>query len=85
MDGRDKFFRNYFVMIPNESECYKRLFLNDNAAAETVIDDESIFNVQKISAEAMTKPLTYGLPNFLFIQAESISLQKNTMMRHNYN
>ena len=73
------------MMILNESECYKRLFLNDNAAAETVIDDESIFNVQKISAEAMTKPLTYGLPNFLFIQAESISLQKNTMMRHNYN
>ena len=63
--------------------------LNDNQllgmACQLVIDDESIFNVQKISAEAMTKPLTYGLPNFLFIQAESISLQKNTtMMRHNY-
>lgn len=76
------------MMIPNESECYKRLFLNDNQllgmAWQLVIDDESIFNVQKISAEAMTKPLTYGLPNFLFIQAESISLQKNTMMRHNY-
>ena len=63
--------------------------LNDNQLlgmpCQLVIDDESIFNVQKISAEAMTKPLTYGLPNFLFIQAESISLQKNTtMMRHNY-
>ena len=39
--------------------------LNDNQllgmACQLVIDDESIFNVQKISAEAMTKPLTYGL------------------------